>query len=773
MLQSLGFLRISLQSYRSAMILNISTKNKALAAVFSLVLVLCVTIYGQFHLIVNHSLDVFFSPDQPVYAQNKALHEVFPEDDVYLVLFKGDDVYSADFIMRLSHIARKIQALPGIERVVTVTTADHIRGTDDGFEVGKLLDPEEHASMTDGQRRDRALSDRFALRQIVSPDGESIGMIVRPDEYGSTTTQIKLRKTVMDIINAGGLQNHIAAISGSNEVIYQQNNAMIQTLSIFIPLSGLLSFVLMVWMYPRISAVVMAMLAIGVSMQIPVALLALLRWDYAMTHAIIQPMMSALCTALLIHLYSAMQKLSHIYSDEALVRQALKKVKKPAFYTALTTASGFGSLVFSPVPPIQSFGLVTAVGVISIYVIVCIILPPVLAVWQSDKPWPRGHIIDRWLDGIVRSVARIGIRKAGWVLGIVVIFIGLGSVYLEKIKIETDFTYFFGADHPFNKSTRLIEDSLSGTITLDVVFQTDEFDSLKKPENIAAVRAAQHWLQQQPEVDKTVSYPDFIEEMNWAFHGEDDSYRKIPEDSALISQYLFVYDGNDLYEIVDHDFQMTRIVVNLNVHEATKVADLIDRIDAHLQHIKTPAYTLNVLGFGRLFADLMMEIVTTQLVSLLITVVIIFIFLWGLFRHFGDAALCMIPNIAPAILCFILMGALDIPLDVATTMIASVGIGIAVDDTIHFYHSYKEERRHGHDTISSLMRAYRYTGRAVTATTLVLGLQFMVIMLSDFKPASNFGLLIAAGIFAAWIFDMLVLVAILVVSHVFKVRKET
>jgi len=88
---------------------------------------------------------------------------------------------------------------------------------------------------------------------------------------------------------------------------------------------------------------------------------------------------------------------------------------------------------------------------------------------------------------------------------------------------------------------------------------------------LGAVRDFQRWLEALPEVDRSVSMVDLVEEMHWAMNGEKPAFRALPGNDRLLRQYLLVYDGEDLYELVNRDFQHARILLNLNVHGANEI----------------------------------------------------------------------------------------------------------------------------------------------------------------------------------------------------------
>ena len=141
---------------------------------------------------------------------------------------------------------------------------------------------------------------------------------------------------------------------------------------------------------------------------------------------------------------------------------------------------------------------------------------------------------------------------------------------------------------------------------------------------------------------------------------------------------------------------------------------------------------------------------------------LIFLLMLFMWRSFSSALLCMIPNISPVLLIFIVMGLFGLWLDMATAMIASVAVGIAVDDTIHIYHGYNKRIKAGIYPVLALVRTFRQAGRAVVTTTIILSAQFIILVLSQFQPTTHFGLLTSIGLWAALLFDLLLLPAMLI-----------
>jgi predicted RND superfamily exporter protein len=286
-------------------------------------------------------------------------------------------------------------------------------------------------------------------------------------------------------------------------------------------------------------------------------------------------------------------------------------------------------------------------------------------------------------------------------------------------------------------------------------------DVLTQPRTLNQIKKFQLWLKQQPEVDKTVSVVDFIEEMNWGFHSQEDSFLTIPDDSNLISQYLFIYDGEDMFDFIDEDYQQARVAMNVNVHGANQISDLMARIEKYLAENPLKNTEWNITGAGRLFADQETLLIEGQILSLGGALLIIFALMLALWRSMRDTLICMIPNLSPIVLIFIIMGSFGIWLDMATAMIASVAVGIAIDDTIHIYHGFIDRVKQGVHPVFALARTYHQAGRAVMTTTIILCSQFLLLLASAFVPMGHFGVLTSVGLLAALIFDLLLLPALL------------
>ncbi len=731
----------------------------ALIVVVNLASIILVARYIHF----NNALELYFPADSRAVVMEQGLRKEFPNDELLIAVFAGPDLYSADFLSKLDRVTQQLQKHKLVDRVFAVTNADHIAATDDGFAVETLIDPKTLAQTTPEMRRARALADRFAPGLLVAKDGSALAIAVRPILLQESTQRHEIKSELYRAVKTVGLDKHLVAVAGTVALESAGMLSMLADSAALIPLTMAIGIGLLVWVVGRPAPVIIGAVAMMTVVLPSLAVLVVIGKPFTFVMAMVPPLLSAYTIATLLHLYASLQRARQAkLRRPTRVIRAIKDVHKAALFNVLTTGAGMASLIFTPIPPIQVFGFVGMAGVALVYLVVFHLVPPLLVKWDKG-PWPQRGF--RNTGKLAFAIAGFSMRHAGLTLITCTIVIILAVPLLAKVQVETDFIKFFPDSHGLSRSTKIVEQNLSGVIGVEVVFDGEGRDSLKRVETLRALQAFQKWVATLPQVDRTVSMVDMVEEMNWAFHGEEERYRALPENDKLLSQLLLVYDGRDLNEFVNREYQRTRIALSVNVHGASAIGEVIDTIRTHLQQHPIPGLKVEIAGYGRLFADMQDLLVIGQIKSFGWAFALIFVLLMLLWRSPIAALICLIPNLAPLYFIVVVMGVTGIPLDMATSVIAGVVLGITVDDTIHLYHSYQHRLQHGASPTFALARSFEASGRAVLAVTLVLVSQFTLIIGSEFKPTANFGLLAAIGLLSGQLLELLLLPALIVLWH--------
>ena len=166
-------------------------------------------------------------------------------------------------------------------------------------------------------------------------------------------------------------------------------------------------------------------------------------------------------------------------------------------------------------------------------------------------------------------------------------------------------------------------------------------------------------------------------------------------------------------------------------------------------------------GMVPLFHIAQRELLNGLFKSFVIAFLLIAVMMVIWFRNFASGLVSMLPNVFPAAVIFGWMGWTDRIVDIGSMMTASVAMGIAVDDTVHFLTWFRRGIASQMSRTEAVLYSYRRCALAMTQTTLIAGLGLVVFSLSSFQPVSQFGLLMFLLLLAALVGDLLFLPSLL------------
>ncbi|MCK5665260.1 MAG: hypothetical protein KAI17_17355, partial [Thiotrichaceae bacterium] len=318
-----------------------------------LLLILLNTIPSVFmtQLVFDNAPEVYLPKELPSVVLKEKLSKLYPSDQIAMILFKGDKLYTDDFLDKLEQAAKEIKRHPKVDRVINVTEMEHIEGNEEGFEASSLLGKERRKKLKDPVKRYLfAIKDRTASDLIVSNTNEQVmAMVVRPGTLDSTMDRIALMETVYKALAKQHIDSLVYAQAGPiiNEI--EQFDAMIKDIVLLVPGTMIIGLLLIWFMFKRALAVLLAGLLTGAVVNATMLLFIIFSVPYTMISGMLAPLLSALTTAFLIHFYSYLKLASsYHYERKKRVIFAVEQVKKPAFYTALTTVLGLASMSVSP-----------------------------------------------------------------------------------------------------------------------------------------------------------------------------------------------------------------------------------------------------------------------------------------------------------------------------------------------------------------------------------------------------------------------------------------
>jgi predicted RND superfamily exporter protein len=225
-----------------------------------------------------------------------------------------------------------------------------------------------------------------------------------------------------------------------------------------------------------------------------------------------------------------------------------------------------------------------------------------------------------------------------------------------------------------------------------------------------------------------------------------------PGGKALLGKYL------------NKSSSILRISVFVDNQAGKALNETINEIISIAKSSMKEAAEVSATGFFEAYATHAAGFIRSQVVSLSFAVCLVTLVMMWQFQSVSMGLVALIPNVVPLLVIFGSMGWLGIPLDPGTSCVATVCIGLCVDDTIHYLTHVKSEMKKSlgsGDLKQCLMRAYDTSGRALISTSIVLFVPFLVLLWSPFRPVGMFGLLGAIAVISALLADLVFMPAVI------------
>lgn len=328
----------------------------------------------------------------------------------------------------------------------------------------------------------------------------------------------------------------------------------------------------------------------------------------------------------------------------------------------------------------------------------------------------------------------------------------LALVGLSRIQVSTSFATNLKQDHPLRRDIEAFDAALGGSVLLQVVMESDAPEAFKEPAALGELRRLQEWPDAQPEVTSTASLADYPMVVNRALHDGRPEHFAIPDSRRLVVQYLFFFWHEQLESLVDRGFTAANVEVRIPAAPSHVTAELLDRIEQHLAGLPA-GFRAHVTGDTPVIVRTIDDISSGQAASLSGAMLIVFAMLVADFRSLRIAILALVPNALPVLVYFGVLGLSGVTLNVITSLIACIVLGIAIDDTLHFLVRIRERAAVCGDDRQAAVEALRIVARPATSTTAALSAGFLALAISGLRHQVEFAILASLMLAFAWVVD--------------------
>jgi predicted RND superfamily exporter protein len=462
-----------------------------------------------------------------------------------------------------------------------------------------------------------------------------------------------------------------------------------------------------------------------------------------------------------------------------------EKMFWPIIYTVLTTVCAFLSLVFSGIKPIIDFGWMMTFGLITSFIITFTLLPTLLSFMSNNDI----NIKQDSDSKITSFFGKISINNKSSIFIITGLVIILSFIGISRLEVENSFINYFNKNTEIYKGMKLIDEKLGGTTPLEVILsfaknteietsEDDEFEDWGDDEDrddekywftkdkIDKIQRVHNYLDNLPAVGKVLSFSSIVEVATQLNNNKPLGslemgvlYSKIPENikKDIIEPYISIKDNEARISLRIIDSQ-----------DGLRRNDLINQINYDLENkLKLNKDEFKLAGVLILFNNLLQSLFKSQILTLGLVMIGIFVMFMVLFRNIKLSLIGVVPNFIAAFFILGIIGLLGIPLDMMTITIAAITIGIAVDNSIHYIYRFKDEFLKTKDYNKTLKTCHSTVGVAILNTSITIVFGFSILVFSKFIPTIYFGVFTGIAMLLAMISVLTLLPSLILVSKPF------
>ncbi len=727
------------------------------------------------------SAESFIAEDNPAVVYRKQVEAVFGLSDPVIVAVtrsgpKG--IFTPEGLNFVSNLTQSIRRLEGVdpERVTSLATENNIVGDEIGLEVTPFY----KAPVTSQEEAERVKAGVFRfplfMGSLVAQDGSAtliIAELLDPSRGNEVFHQIldMTRNTPDEAIEV-----YVAGEGAVAEYLGEYVDEDARRLYPFAALT--IMFVLFIaYRTPRGIFVPMGIvfgacvIALGTMAGRGVPM-------YLISQAL-PVILIAIGVADGIHIigayYEELTLRPHSQRRQPVVR-AMTELWGAVFFTSITDVAGFlGLALISDMPPMRSFGIYAALGVMAALIFSLVLIPAILVVLPL-KPSPafRGRLI----SGEAESLDRFGALMNGigsYVLSHPRLIVGISAAaavagIVGALQLEVNYSRinYFHEDEPIYQADQLINERFDGSNFIDVVIDAQEADGLLSATNMKKIEDIQAYVATLPHVGGSTSVVDYVKQMNRALMEDEESEYVLPDDDNLIAQYFLLFsatgDPDDLTKVVDYDYRLANIRIGLKSGEYKDIKEVILPLNAYLEsEFKGTELTASVAGRANVTYHWIDTLAISHFEGMIASMFAVWLCAAISFRSFSAACFAIAPVGLAILSIYAVMGAFSIPLGVGTSMFAAIGIGLSVDFAIHTLHRAKELVPYYESNIEeALAELFPTTGRALLFNFSCVCLGFSVMITSHIRALSDFGLLVAIATVISFIASITTLPALLV-----------
>jgi hydrophobe/amphiphile efflux-3 (HAE3) family protein len=717
--------------------------------------------------ISSNLIDLAPTDNEELISLRKTLKR-FGSSTFVMISVKSDDAYSLSTLTKIKKISEEIQKLPEVDEVMDPLNATVfkylfgmivIKESFPGKEIPKSREKIE-------QYKQEMLSEPILKNVVVSENGESLAIYIRlKDNQNTEEIKSKLFSIVEPYRGPEEFFIHGRPIVESWIQEYVSRDAV----RLAIPIVVLVIVVLFINFRAARGIVLPLTIMIG-SIIWTLGLMGIFGRQITIVGVMLPTLILVISSSYSIHFLNQYYKdITGAGNRRKKIEGSINNIGKTIVLAALTTIAGFAALTINKIRPMLELGIFVLIGVFFSMCLSLTFLPSILCMLKEPKrefhAWRSGSRINTMFRNLGTLVAR------RWrIILILALCVGAWSIAgIRNIVVDTSWKRYFKKNSAILTNERFIRSNFGGVSTININFETEEGKGLDF-KNLSALRymdQVEQWIRDRDLFGPTTSLVGYIKRANQLLNKNDPEFYRLPDSDADLLKILLMFKMTELTKnlsnVITENFKHASIIVretNVNAQDPTipQIKEFRREFDEYIKRNTFDGITVSMSGVDLIYVSLVDYTIRSQLLSISISILIVFFIISITFRSFTHGLFGLVPIIFGLLLNFGAMSYFKIPLDFITAMIASIAVGLGVDNAIHYMIRFT---RTGHELpLGDRVRgALVNSGIPIFFTSFTLIAGFCVLLFSSFKPILYFGLLISVTMIGCLVGVILVLPA--------------
>ena len=685
-------------------------------------------------------------PERHDYEDFKAL---FGTDEIIQVVVRSDNIFAQQSFEQLRRLSTSLKTIPGVRRVISLP------------QVKAAVDPRNQWSV----ERFASLTTPVSIfqRNLFSTDHTTAGITLILENGADQDAVTQATGQALTQLDEHGSAYQIGMPTVSVALArYAQRDVL--RLPLF---TALIMALLLMIMYKRSVAVILPLSCVAVACLWTMGIMAWTGVSFNLLTVVVPILQIAVGTAYCLYIFCEFKCQAFVCQDAcAALLATYSKTALPTLVAVATTISGILSLMVTPIGAVRHFSAFACLGVITMLLAVMTLYPCLLVLaWpllhKRETPSAMWWVPTAWVDGLVYMITHH--RRA--IFSTLAVLAAVAFLGILKIHVETNALSYFKDSTPIIRHFHDSYTHLSGTFPLHLTVKANQEDYFLTMAALKELTAHQQFLETLPGVDKTLAFTDYLKLVSYVRNQFNPIHYALPEADyevrMLVNDFKSLLGRDILRRYMSDDFTTANITMLTHLSSASGFLNTQEKIQNYCQSHQHGQCACRATGLGLVMSLGSHHLVKGQVGSLLITLIIIFILIHLMFLSVKIGVIAMAANLFPILVSFGAMGWLGIELSMGSCLIASIVVGLAVDDTIHYLARYKEAYTQEMDRIEAMRITLSQIGPPIVSTSLTTCAGFSILMFSSFTPTAVFGLLMTLAMISALSGGLFILPAML------------